>query len=119
MKVIAILALVIGCIFSIYEMIDSNKLIGKSWFKNLDRNNKIKVTTALKSFWKKNIILIALMIGVFLILISTFIDEKNKYGNIISIVSIIFAILSIIISVWSRKKYNDTINEFSSKIRRE
>ena len=63
MKITAILALVIGCIFSIYEMIDSNKLISKEWFKGLDRNNKIKATTVLKSFWKRNIILIALMIG--------------------------------------------------------
>ena len=113
MKIIAILALVIGCIFSIYQMIDSNKLISKDWFKSLDRNNKIKATTVLKSFWKKNIILIALMIGVFLILISTFTGAGNRYENIISIVAVIFAIISIAISVWSRRKYNDNINEFS------
>lgn len=112
MKIIAILALVIGCIFSIYEMIDSNKLISKDWFKSLDRNNKIKATTVLKSFWKKNIILIALMIGVFLILISTFTGAGNRYENIISIVAVIFAILSIVISVWSRKEYNDKISKF-------
>ena len=112
MKIIAILALVIGCIFSIYEMIDSNKLISKDWFKSLDRNNKIKATTVLKSFWKKNIILIALMIGVFLILISTFTDAGNRYENIISIVAVIFAILSIVISAWSRKEYNDKISKF-------
>ncbi|MBC5627462.1 hypothetical protein H8S20_00995 [Clostridium sp. NSJ-6] len=112
MKIIAILALVIGCIFSIYEMIDSNKLISKDWFKSLDRNNKIKATTVLKSFWKKNIILIALMIGVFLILISTFTGAGNRYENIISIVAVIFAILSIVISAWSRKEYNDKISKF-------
>lgn len=112
MKIIAILALVIGCIFNIYEMIDSNKLISKDWFKSLDRNNKIKATTVLKSFWKKNIILIALMIGVFLILISTFTGAGNRYENIISIVAVIFAILSIVISVWSRKEYNDKISKF-------
>lgn len=112
MKIIAILALVIGCIFSIYEMIDSNKLISKDWFKSLDRNNKIKATTVLKSFWKKNIILIALMIGVFLILISTFTGAGNRYENIISIVAVIFAILSIVISACSRKEYNDKISKF-------
>lgn len=113
MKIIAILALVIGCIFSIYEIIDSNKLINKEWFKSLDRNNKIKATAALKSFWKKNIILIALMIGIFLILISMFTARGNRYENIISIFAVIFAILSILISVWNRKEYNDKINEFS------
>lgn len=113
MILIAVLALVIGCIFSIYEMIDSNKLINKEWFKSLERNNKIKATTILKSFWKKNIILIALMIGALLILISTCTDEGNRYENIISIVSVIFAILSIVISAWSRKEYNSKINEFS------
>ena len=113
MKITAILALVIGCIFSIYEMIDSNKLISKEWFKGLDRNNKIKATTVLKSFWKRNILLIALMIGMLLILLSTFSGERNRYENIISIVSMIFAILSISIIVWSRKVYDDKINEFS------
>lgn len=113
MKVIAILALVIGCIFCIYEMIDSNKLISKDWFKRLDRNTKIKATAILKSFWKKNIIFIALMIGLFLILISMFTGKGNRYEGIISIVSVIFAILSIAINLWSRKEYNDKINEFS------
>ena len=56
MKIIAILLLFIGCIFSIYEMIDSNKLIRYEWFKSLDRSKKINATALLKNFWKKNII---------------------------------------------------------------
>ncbi len=113
MRVIAILSLVIGCIFSIYEMIDSNKIIRKEWFKSLNRSNKVKATSVLKSFWKKNIILIALMIGMLLISISTFSGTENRYQGIISIVSIIIAVLFIIISIWSRKKYEDKINEIS------
>ena len=112
MKIIAILLLFIGCIFSIYEMIDSNKLIRYEWFKSLDRSKKINATALLKNFWKKNIILIALMIGVFLILISTFTGAGNRYENIISIVAVIFAILSIVISAWSRKEFNDKISKF-------
>ncbi len=112
MKIIAILLLFIGCIFSIYEMIDSNKLIRYEWFKNLDRSKKINATALLKNFWKKNIILIALMLGMILIVLSTFSKTGNRYENIISIISIIFAVLFIIFSILSRIKYDNKINEF-------
>ena len=114
MKGIAILSLIIGCIFSIYEMIDSKSVIRSDWFKSLDRSNKIKVTALLKSFWKKNIVLIALMIAMLLILIATFSVVGNRYQGLLSIVSVILAIISVIINVLSRKLYNDNINEFSS-----
>lgn len=114
MKGIAILLLVIASLFSIYQMIDSNKSLQDEWFKNLDRSNKIKVTKDLKSFWKGNIILIALMIGIFLILISTFKGLGNRYESILIVVSIIFATISTVISILKRKQYNDNINEFIS-----
>lgn len=112
MKGIAILLLVIASLFSIYQMIDSNKSLQDEWFKNLDRSNKIKVTKDLKSFWKGNIILIALMIGIFLI--STFKGLGNRYESILIVVSIIFATISTVISILKRKQYNDNINEFIS-----
>lgn len=113
MGVIAITSLVVACIISIYEMNDANKIVRKEWYKSLDRNNKIKVTSMLKDFWKMNIILIALMIGVILIVVSTFTGSGNKYQNIISIVALILAIFSVMTSILSRKKYYEKIDEFS------
>ena len=112
MQIVAIIAIVASCIFAIYEMYDSNKSIREEWYKSLDRDKKISAISLLKKFWKINIILIAVMIGVLLIIISTFFGKKVSYDFILSIIASIFSITSIVFIIFKRKKYDKRINEF-------
>ena len=112
MQIVAIIAIVASCIFAIYEMYDSNKSIREEWYKSLDRDKKISAISLLKKFWKINIILIAVMIGVLLIIISTFFGKKVSYDFILSIIAVIFSVASIVFIIFKRKKYDKRINEF-------
>lgn len=112
MQIISIAVLIITAIFTIYEMNKSQEILKNQWFKELQRNDKIKITGFLKGFWKKNIILIALLLCWFLIIISTFMGNGSIYETTLSILAIFYSVITIVIVLKNKKQYYVNINNF-------
>lgn len=115
MQITALMTLIIVAIYIVVEMNKSQKILKSNWFINLDRNDKIKITTFLKDFWKKDIILVALLVCWIMIIIATFIGDGINYEQQVSILAILYSAITIVILILGKKKYYSDINNFKGK----
>lgn len=112
MQIISIIILLLVGVYILFEMKKSKDILNNDWFQKLDRDDKIKVTKFLKKFWKRDIILISLLLGCILIVVSTLIGTGSNYGNEVSILAIFYSIISTIILILNKKKYYYSVNNF-------
>lgn len=112
MQIISMIIIIITAIFTIYEMKKAKNVFKNQWFKELDRNEKIKITGFLKSFWKKDIIMISILLCWFFVIISTFLGAGSNYKAVVSILAVFYSIITIIIVIVSKKKYYFNIEAY-------
>ena len=111
MKIINVLLLIAVFIFGVIQMRKSSSIIKTDWFKSLSYNEKLKITSKIKSNWKTSIILLAIIVCAMLILISSFIGKTNYYENIINILILIISVIVIIFLIINNKKLSNDIKK--------
>ncbi|MDU2489079.1 MAG: hypothetical protein E7D27_00625 [Clostridium celatum] len=111
MKIINLLLLISVFIFGIIQMRKSSSIIKTDWFKNLSYNEKIEITSKIKSNWKTSIILLAIIVCAMLILISSFIGKTHYYENIINVLILIISIIVTIFLIINNKKLSNDIKK--------
>ena len=111
MKIINLLLLISVFIFGIIQMRKSSSIIKTDWFKSLSYNEKLEITSKIKSNWKTSIILLAIIVCAMLILISSFIGKTHYYENIINVLISIISIIVTILLIINNKKLSDNIKK--------
>ena len=109
MKIINLLLLIAVFIFGVIQMRKSSSIIKTDWFKSLSYNEKLKITSKIKSNWKTSIILLAIIVCAMLILISSFIGKTNYYENIINILILIISVIVTIFLIINNQKLEKNI----------
>ena len=111
MKIINILLLIAVFIFGVIQMRKSSSIIKTDWFKSLSYNEKLEITSKIKSNWKTIIILLAIIVCAMLILISSFIGKTNYYENIINILILIISVIVTIFLIINNQKLSKNIKK--------
>lgn len=112
MQIISIIVLIIAGIYIIFEMNKSLEIPKSEWFQKFDKSDKMIVIGFLKSFWKKSIISISLLVSWLFIIISTFLGKGTRYESGLCGLAIFCSIISIVILIISKNKYYNNANNF-------